>query len=111
MPTDHLVFGESTAELVAELLQVHIEPDDGNGMTGVSGSFASAGPLIRAIFRAEAELLLADADAMAAGARVNRLPEERTADAFVLVAVRAAEAVAAAKVDREASASGVRSMT
>ena len=58
----------------------------------VSGQMQMNGPLWRAILRAEAELSLADADAMAAGRYEGRTQDQRRTDAFVLVAERLGEA-------------------
>ena len=46
------------------------------------------GPLMRALFRAEAELLVADALAMEAGTYVWRDPGERRHDALLLILSR-----------------------
>jgi hypothetical protein len=84
---DATVFGERCGDVGDELLgmDVDVHPD---GTATVSGRFQENGPLWRAILRAEAELLMADADAMAVGRYDARTPDQRRVDAFVLVAER-----------------------
>jgi hypothetical protein len=89
---DVVVFGERCADLAAELtvLDFDIPPA---GTARVSGTVPMDGPLLRAMYRAEAELLLGDVEAMAAGIYEHRTPEQRRADAFVLLFERIGEAV------------------
>ena len=87
---DMIVLGERCGDIADEMLgmDVDIHPD---GTATVSGRMRMNGPLWRAILRAEAELLLADADAMAAGRYEGRTQDQRRTDAFVLVAERLGE--------------------
>jgi hypothetical protein len=84
--------GESLDGLAVALrsLDVHTKP---TSECTVTGSVTEEGPFLRALFRAEAELLTADADALAAGRWTYRTPEQRRADAFVLMAERLGAAV------------------
>jgi hypothetical protein len=86
------VLGESLDDLGVALrsLDVRTKP---TGECTVTGSITEEGPFLRALFRAEAELLTADADALAAGRWTYRTPEQRRADAFVLMAERLGAAV------------------
>lgn len=88
---DTCVLGERYGDIADEMLgmDVDVHPD---GTTTVSGRLQMNGPLWRAVLRAEAELLLADADAMAAGRYETRTQDQRRNDAFVLVAERLGEA-------------------
>jgi hypothetical protein len=86
-----IVLGERAGDLADEMLglDVSFHPD----MTAtVSGKLKMDGPLMRAFLRAEAELLVSDADAMAAGRYEFRTAGQRRVDAFVLVAERLGEA-------------------
>lgn len=85
--TEIRVLGESVLDLAEVLHTMHWQPG-GSGMTSVTGTVSINGPLVRALFRAEAELLLDDVAAMAAGCWKYRTQEERSVDAFVLLAQR-----------------------
>jgi hypothetical protein len=89
---DAIIFGERLSEIADEMLGFDVTKRPGGGVS-LDGRFAQDGPLLRAIFRAEAELLLADASAMAAGAWAWRDPDQRCAAAFMLVVDRINEAV------------------
>jgi hypothetical protein len=89
--TDVLVLGERFDDVGDELVGFDVEWRD-DGRAEVTGRMSADGALMRALCRAEAELLLADADAMAAGTYRGRTPDQRRADAFVLVAERLGEA-------------------
>ena len=91
---DTIIFGERVDDIGDELLGLEITDRSGGGVT-VEVPFKQDGPLLRALFRAEAELLIADAEAMAAGSFRGRTPGQRQADALVLVAERLGEAVIA----------------
>jgi hypothetical protein len=84
--------GERCEDIAEEMLGLDIRFGPDKSAT-VSGRMQADGPLWRAILRVEAELLLADADAMASGTYAARTPNQRRADAFVLVAERIGEAV------------------
>jgi len=86
-----IVLGERCGDIADELLGLDISFHSDMTAT-VSGQMQMNGPLWRAILRAEAELLLADADAMAAGRYGGRTQDRRRTDAFVLVAERLGEA-------------------
>lgn len=81
------VFGELPQDIMNDWRDLTMEPGEG-GLTRVDGSVSSLGPLVRAMFRAEAELLVADAAAMAFGTYVPREPEERRHDAFAVIGER-----------------------
>jgi hypothetical protein len=82
-----IVLGEHIDDLGAELLALEWG-DARGGMVRITGRLRSDGPLVRAMLRAEAELLIDDAQAMADGRRVDRTPAQRRADALVLVSHR-----------------------
>ena len=73
------------------------QPDGPTGMTHVSGEFPNDIflPFARALMRTEAELMLADADALD-GSGEERTYEQRCADAMVLLIQRVGEAVCGA---------------
>ena len=86
-----IVLGERAGDIADELLGLDISFHSDMTAT-VSGRMQMNGPLWRAILRAEAELLRADADAMAAGRYEGRTQDRRRTDAFVLVAARLGQA-------------------
>lgn len=88
---DTIVLGERAGDLADELLGLDLSLHSDMTAT-VSGQMRMDGPLWRAILRAEAELLLADAEAMAAGRYEGRTQDRRRTDAFVLVAERLGQA-------------------
>lgn len=80
------VYGEPIADLMPGLVALCEEMTiDGEGMfrSSVVLDPSTGGPLFRAVMRAEAELLLEDADALGTGLETSRTPEQRAADAFV----------------------------
>ena len=88
---DTIVLGERAGDVADEMLGMVVDIH-ADGTATVSGPMRMNGPLGRAILRAEAELLLADADEMAAGRYDGRTQDQRRTDAFVLVAERLGEA-------------------
>lgn len=86
-----LIFGETADELGRELARFEGHLD---------GTFDLAieaeGPFMRALLRAEAELLVADALAMQVGTYTERTPNERRADALAFVISRMHEHLRAA---------------
>jgi hypothetical protein len=81
------VLGELLDDLAMALrsMDMRVKPD---GWWEISGAMPADGPLVRALLRAEAELLNGDADDMAARRWTERTPAQRRADAFVLVTER-----------------------
>jgi hypothetical protein len=77
-----MVLGERCTDIADELagMDMRFLP---NGMARCTARMRADGPLVRALYRAEAELLLADATDMADGRYVGRTPEQRRADAFL----------------------------
>lgn len=94
---DATAFGESARTLLATLSKCDTSEDDETGMVcfGLSMSPEEAGPVIRALFRAEAELLLIDAETFDPMGP-TRTPEQRRADALVEIGTAAAAALEAA---------------
>jgi hypothetical protein len=88
------VFGEQPKDVGAELTTLDFGASATDGWVRVEGRIEGGGPLMRALLRAEAELLLDEAAAMAAGRWTPRDPGERRADAFVLVAERLSASLA-----------------
>ena len=81
---DATVFGESARTLLATLSKCATSEDEDSEMVqfGLSVSPEETGPVMRALFRAEAELLMIDAETFDPMAP-TRTPEQRRADAFV----------------------------
>ena len=79
-----MVLRELPESLLRELQRVELQPRRG-GVTDFDLELEPRGPLMRAIFRAEAELLVADALAMEAGTYVDRTPDQRRHDALLLI--------------------------
>ncbi len=94
---DEMVFGESARTLLATLSKCRTHEDDVSGMIHFDLRMTpkEAGPVVRALLRAEAELLLDDADTFDPAA-TTRTPEQRRADALLEIAAAAAEALDAA---------------
>lgn len=94
---DAMVFGESARTLLTTLSKCETHDDNVSGMIrfDLRLSPEETGPVVRALFRAEAELLLDDADTFDPMA-TTRTPEQRRADAFVEIATAAAKALDAA---------------
>lgn len=92
------VFGESLDDVGQALLAMRWRPRaDGSGT--LSGNIQPQGPLLRAMFRAEAELLLEDAAEMANEEWEHRTQSRRGADALVRVAERLAASASASATD------------
>lgn len=86
---DRHVYGELVVDLMPSLLRIRETSsfdETGGCHINVELSDAEAAPLVRAMHRAEAELLLEDADRLTPGSRRDRTPEQRRADALVRVA-------------------------
>ena len=84
---DMIVLGERCGDIADELrgLTYTFLPDE---MAEVNGKVPPQGAVVRAWCRAEAELLLADADAMAAGRYAPRTSAQRRSAAFTLIIER-----------------------
>ncbi|WP_375482006.1 hypothetical protein [uncultured Jatrophihabitans sp.] len=91
----NLVLRELPESLRRELGRVDLTRRGGRS-PDVEVVLDAGGPLMRALFRAEAELLVADALAMESGTYVARDPDERRHDALLLVLQRLAYVEAAA---------------
>jgi len=85
-----LVAGERRDELLDALVEAQLSPA-GDGVVRLSMHLPTNCPLIRALMRVEAELILMDADAMARGRFEPRTSDQRRADAFMALALRAAD--------------------
>ena len=86
------VAGEATADLLRSFGDIKMS-------TGLNGMNIDAhlapdvgAPLLRALLRVEAELILADAEDLRDDDRELRTPDQRRADAFVALTQRVAEA-------------------
>lgn len=82
-----MVMGERCQDLAKDLLGLNLSFLPG-GMARMDGRVPAEGSLMRAFLRAEAELLVADADAMREGTYSRRTDQERRADAFLLLVLR-----------------------
>ncbi len=80
----NLVLRELPESLLRELQRCDLRRRDAD----VELALEAQGPLMRALLRAEAELLVADALAMEAGTYVERDPGERRHDALQLILQR-----------------------
>jgi hypothetical protein len=85
-----LVAGERRDELIAALLEARLSPATA-GVVRLTMELPDNCALIRALMRVEAELILMDADAMAQGRFEHRTSDQRRADAFMALALRAAD--------------------
>src|SRR5919201_6001729 len=86
---DQLVYGEHIDDLFAALEAfVHAGSIDEDGMfvSSVELPGQVGQPILRALTRVEAELLLEDAEALRSGCHEDRTSEQRAADAFVRLA-------------------------
>lgn len=81
----NLVLRELPESLLRELGRAELSGRDDNDL---DLELEPNGPLMRALFRAEAELLVADALAMEAGTYEPREPDERRHDALLLIVHR-----------------------
>jgi hypothetical protein len=91
----NLIMGESADDIRDALFGLNVEfrPD---GRPTLRGTVPTGGPFIRALMRAEAELLAADAVAMQTGVHEACTPDQRRADAFRLLVHRVEEHARAA---------------
>lgn len=93
-PREQMVYGESATTLLATIAKADLEQDS-DGM--VHGELFmepdELAPLMRAMMRAEAELLVEDADDNAVIGDAARTPEQRRADAFLSTILAATAAV------------------
>lgn len=98
--TDMTVAGEQIEDLARALCQMAIRPEP-DGMTTFCADWAAevAAPVLRALLRIEAELMLEEADAHAPGAPL-RTSEQRAVDAFVELAQRLMHALQASSPPR-----------
>lgn len=88
------VYGESARGILAAMSKSDRSVgDDGMHRFDLPMTADEATPVVRALMRAEAELLAADADAFDPQAEI-RTAEQRRADAMVAVVTSAAEALA-----------------
>ena len=96
MTSSH-VAGEPVEHLARALRNITTHPGrDGSVKIHAHLDQSDAAPLLRAIMRVEAELLLVEAAQIGDdGTLDERAPEERRAEAFVLLAVRVRDACAA----------------
>lgn len=87
-----MVLGERCTDIADELVGMDMRflPD---GTARVKARLRMDGPLLRAMYRAEAEWLLADASDMAGGRYTDRTQQQRRHDAFVEVVTRLTEAL------------------
>jgi hypothetical protein len=85
-----LVAGERRDELISALLQARMSPAV-DGVVKLNMEMPSNCALVRALMRVEAELTVMDADAMSAGNFEPRTTDQRRADAFMALALRAAD--------------------
>jgi hypothetical protein len=93
--SSNLILGESADEICEALLGMDLQLRP-RGTARLNGKVDATGPLVRALLRAEAELLVADALAMKVGTYEERTPAQRRADALMLVTHRTAEVTRAA---------------
>lgn len=103
-----LIYGETIEALRPALCAIHdseVRHEDGYAEFTARAETEVLTPLMRALMRAEAELLLEAADATDAADRACQEPGERAADAFMRVirALAAFAAAAEARVHHRAS--------
>jgi hypothetical protein len=100
------VAGERIVDLAEAMQNVTIGPLD-RGLITIRGTVGR--PFVRAVMRVEAELLIADANALSGGASLDRTYGQRRADAVTLLLERlVANLPANAKPYRSAPAPGPR---
>jgi len=88
---DETVYGERVGDVLPGLqafMDAAVYDDQGWFHSSVALEPQLAQPLFRALMRAEAELLLEDADKLGSDAYEERTQEQRGADALVRLAVR-----------------------
>ncbi len=83
----NLVLRELPESLLRELGSAQLSRPSA-GQPDVQLTLEQGGPLMRALLRAEAELMVADALAMESGTYVHREPDERRHDAMLLILAR-----------------------
>jgi hypothetical protein len=88
--SSNLILGESADEICQALLGLDLAVR-ADGTSTLKGAVEPGGPLVRALMRAEAELLVADALAMRVGTYLDRTPAQRRHDALMLVMHRVRE--------------------
>jgi len=93
--SSNLIMGESADDIVTEMRQMNITKRV-DGTARLDGAVDSEGPFVRALMRAEAELLVADAAAMSFGTYKDRTPDQRRHDALLLILHRMEEHARAA---------------
>src|SRR5690348_9059930 len=101
-----MVMGELCDDLATELLGFTFTFRPGSPTAEMTGPVDPEGPLVRALLRGEAELLMADADAMAAGTYRHRESGKRRVDALVLLVQRVGDAATARRPKPIAQLSG-----
>jgi hypothetical protein len=94
---DATAYGESTTTLLATLSRAGFREDEESGMVrfDIRTSQGETGPMVRALFRAEADFLLNDAAAFDP-TRTTRTPQQRRADARVEIVTASVAALDAA---------------
>jgi hypothetical protein len=90
-----LVLGELGSDIASELSGFTVEYEGDRAR--LEGRFPEAGALMRAWFRAEAELLLADATDMADRRYRERTPDQRRYDAFLMLVERFTESAGSSR--------------
>jgi hypothetical protein len=88
---DETVYGERIGDVLPGLrafMDAAVYDDRGGFESSVTLAPDVAQPLFRALMRAEAELLLEDAEALGSDSYEERTHEQRGADALVRLAVR-----------------------
>lgn len=87
------VYGESALALLSTLAKADFSvTEDGMSQMELTMEPHEAPPVLRAVMRAEAELLLSDADELAPHELDRRTPEQRQADALFAVVMAASKA-------------------
>ena len=87
---EHIVYGEHIGDPLPGLrafMDAATTDDDGWYHSSVTLEPAVAQPLMRAMTRVEAELMLEDAEQIGEAGYCERAPAQRSADAFVRLAV------------------------
>ena len=85
--------GERCDDLLADIVRLDFTLRPGADLAVVHGRVSNEGPLTRPVFRCEAELLLADAEAMRGGAYRHREHNQRRRDAVALALMRFTDTV------------------
>ncbi len=96
-PAIPTVAGESARESLSIAARFEFKvDDDGMHRFEYRAAIEEIAPLLRGVMRVEAELLVADAATIGTDAEESRSPDQRRADAFVALIVRASDALAQA---------------